>query len=158
MLFCPFLEAREAFIKQFSLLEASTGRLLAQLHGITSALDCSLNTTETNDRNESRVDGGSSAAVCQTFAQTVSVIRGSQRRLQQATLDLDNMVVPDVTTAWFPSQHEANLLKVKTKDVRIRCTSIKSPLNLYLYLVPCVYFRLVHATHCFLFLLTAIIK
>lgn len=118
MLFCPFLEAREAFIKQFSLLEASTGRLLAQLHGITSALDCSLNATETNERNESRADGGSGVAVCQPLAQTVSVIRGSQRRLQQATLDLDNMVGHDLTTAWFSSQREPNLLKVCKRSTR----------------------------------------
>lgn len=84
--FLFFPEAREAFIKQFSLLEASAGRLSAQLHGITSALNCSISTTE-----EERTDGGSRAA-CQAFAETTLVMRASQEQLKQATLDLDTMV------------------------------------------------------------------
>lgn len=90
---CAFFvlpEAREAFIKQFSLLEASTGTLLAQLHGITSTLNCSISMTE-GERNESRKDEGSKG-VCQTFTETISMIRASEKQLKQATLDLDNMV------------------------------------------------------------------
>lgn len=83
-------EAREAFIKQFSLLEASTGTLLAQLHGIASTLNCSISMTE-EERKESRKDEGS-RGVCQTFTDTISMIRASEKQLKQATLDLDNMV------------------------------------------------------------------
>lgn len=94
---CSFVlsEAREAFIKQFSSLEASTGRLLAQLHGITSPLNCSLSMTE-EERNESRKDEGS-RTVCQTFTEMIFMIRGSQKELHQATLDLDNMVGHNVS-------------------------------------------------------------
>ncbi|XP_060916773.1 laminin subunit gamma-3 [Labrus mixtus] len=90
--FLAFQEAREAFIKQFSLLEASTGTLLAQLYGITSTLNCSISMTE-EEREESRKDGGS-RAVCQTFTETFLMIRASQKQLKQATLDLDNMIIP----------------------------------------------------------------
>lgn len=83
-------EAREAFIKQFSLLEASTGTLLAQLHGITSALNCSISMTEEEGKERGQNEG--SRGVCQTFIDTVFMIRASQRQLKQATLDLDNMV------------------------------------------------------------------
>lgn len=83
-------EAREAFIKQFSLLEASTGALLAQLHGITSTLNCSISMTE-EEGKERRKDEGS-RGVCQTFTETTLMVRASQTQLKQATLDLDNMV------------------------------------------------------------------
>ncbi|XP_073334366.1 laminin subunit gamma-3 [Pagrus major] len=90
--FLAFQEAREAFIKQFSLLEASAGRLSAQLHGITSALNCSISMTE-EERKESRKDEGS-RGVCQAFAETIVVMRASQEQLKQATLDLDTMIIP----------------------------------------------------------------
>ncbi|XP_068190889.1 laminin subunit gamma-3 [Antennarius striatus] len=81
--FLAFQEAREAFIKQFSLLEASAGRLSAQLHGVTSALNCSGNVTDEEP-----------VAVCQTFTKTLSMMGASQEQLKQATLDLDNMIIP----------------------------------------------------------------
>lgn len=83
-------EAREAFIKQFFSLEASTGKLLAQLHGITFTLNCSISMTG-GERKERRKDEGS-RGVCQTFTETIFMIRASQKQLKQATLDLDNMV------------------------------------------------------------------
>ena len=83
-------EAREAFIKQFTSLEASTGRLLAQLHGITSTLNCSLSVTE-NEMEENRTADGA-RGVCGTFAEAVLAIRGSQEQLRQATLDLNTVV------------------------------------------------------------------
>ncbi|XP_056260145.1 laminin subunit gamma-3 [Seriola aureovittata] len=86
--FLAFQEAREAFIKQFSLLEASTGALLAQLHGITSTLNCSISMTEKEGKDEG------SRGVCQTFEDTVLMIRASQKQLNQATLDLDNVIIP----------------------------------------------------------------
>lgn len=79
-------EAREAFIKQFSSLEASTGTLLAQLHEITSALNCSLSMTEEVGKDEDSRD------VCHPFAATVLIITASQKQLRQATLDMDEMV------------------------------------------------------------------
>ncbi|XP_040915110.1 laminin subunit gamma-3 isoform X1 [Toxotes jaculatrix] len=90
--FLAFQEAREAFIKQFSLLEASTGTLLAQLHGITSTLNCSISMTEEEGKERGKDEG--SRAVCQTFTDTVFMIRASQKQLKQATLDLDNMIIP----------------------------------------------------------------
>lgn len=83
-------EAREAFIKQFSSLGDSTGELLAQLHGITSTLNCSISMTE--EEAEERGEDGGSRGVCQTFTDTVFMIRTSQKQLKQATVDLDNMV------------------------------------------------------------------
>ncbi|KAK2819369.1 hypothetical protein Q5P01_024930 [Channa striata] len=88
--FLAFQEAREAFIKQFSLLEASTGTLLAQLYGITNSLNCSISMTEKEEKEKD--EGG--RGVCRTFADTVSMIRASQKQLKQATLDLDNMIIP----------------------------------------------------------------
>ncbi|KAM3600568.1 uncharacterized protein V6R79_025240 [Siganus canaliculatus] len=90
--FLAFQEAREAFVKQFSLLEASTGTLSLQLHGVASVLNCSISGTE-EERKESRKDEGSKSA-CQAVAQTVFMIRGSQEQLKQATKDLDNMIIP----------------------------------------------------------------
>lgn len=83
-------EAREAFIKQFSLLEASTGTLLAQLHGITSTLNCSISMTGEEGKDRRKDEG--SRGVCQTFTETMFMVRASQKKLKQATLDLDNMV------------------------------------------------------------------
>lgn len=85
-------EAREAFIKQFSMLEMSTHTLSAQLHGVTSALNCSISMTEEEGKEEwERKDGGS-RGVCQTLSESVFVVRTAQTQLKQATLDLDNMV------------------------------------------------------------------
>ncbi|XP_028274254.1 laminin subunit gamma-3 [Parambassis ranga] len=86
--FLAFQEAREAFIKQFSLLEASTGALLAQLHDVTFTLNCSSSVKEKDGKDER------SRSVCQAFTETLLVIRASQKQLKQATLDLDNMIIP----------------------------------------------------------------
>ncbi|XP_029371382.1 laminin subunit gamma-3 isoform X2 [Echeneis naucrates] len=85
-------QAREAFIKQFSLLEAYTGTLLAQLHGITSTSNCSISMTE--DEAKERGKDEESRGLCQTLADTVLIIRASQKQLKQATLDLDNVIIP----------------------------------------------------------------
>uniref|UniRef100_A0A3P9QE66 Laminin, gamma 3 n=1 Tax=Poecilia reticulata TaxID=8081 RepID=A0A3P9QE66_POERE len=93
--FLAFQEAREAFIKQFSLLEASAGALSAQLHGITFALNCSISMTEEEDKDErkdERKDEGSTGA-CQTFTKILLMIRASGDQLKQATLDLDNVII-----------------------------------------------------------------
>ncbi|KAF3849317.1 hypothetical protein F7725_015814, partial [Dissostichus mawsoni] len=87
--FLAFQEAREAFIKQFSLLEASAGSLLAQLNGITTTLNCSISMTEM----ESGTDEGS-RGVCQAFTDTLFIVMASQKQLKQATLDLDSMIIP----------------------------------------------------------------
>lgn len=89
---CVISEAREAFIKQFSSLEASTGSLVAQLRGVTSALNCSLAVAEGGStRSEA---SGKAEGVCQSFTEAALVISRAQKQLQQATLDLDNMVGP----------------------------------------------------------------
>ncbi|KAA8584390.1 hypothetical protein FQN60_008175 [Etheostoma spectabile] len=90
--FLAFQEAREAFIKQFSLLEASTGTLLAQLHSITSALNCSISMTGEEGKDRRKDEG--SRGVCQTFTETMFMVRASQKQLKQATVDLDNMIIP----------------------------------------------------------------
>uniref|UniRef100_A0A3Q3MJJ9 Laminin, gamma 3 n=1 Tax=Mastacembelus armatus TaxID=205130 RepID=A0A3Q3MJJ9_9TELE len=90
--FLAFQEAREAFIKQFSVLEASTGTLLAQLNVITSALNCSSSMTKKEGKEKGKDEG--SRGVCQTFTETVLMIRTSQKQLKRATLDLDNMIIP----------------------------------------------------------------
>ncbi|XP_029024398.1 laminin subunit gamma-3 isoform X2 [Betta splendens] len=88
--FLAVQEARDAFLKQFSMLEASAGTLLAQLHGITASLNCSISVTEEEEEEEE--DEGSSE--CRTFTGAVLAITASQGRLKQATLALDNMVIP----------------------------------------------------------------
>ncbi|XP_035996258.1 laminin subunit gamma-3 [Fundulus heteroclitus] len=93
--FLAFQEAREAFIKQFSLLEASAGALSAQLHGITLALNCSISMTEEEDREEGK-DGSNdekNRRGCQTFTKILLMIRASADQLKQATLDLDNVII-----------------------------------------------------------------
>lgn len=90
--FLAFQEARETFIRQFSLLEASTGSLLAQLHGITSTLNCSISKTEEDGKERRKDESG--RGVCQTFTETLLMITASQKQLKQATLDLDSMVFP----------------------------------------------------------------
>lgn len=81
-------ESREAFIKQFSLLEASTGTLLAQLHDVTVTLNCSISAMEEEGKETKKDDRG----VCQTLAKTTLAITASDEQLKQATLDLDNLV------------------------------------------------------------------
>ncbi|KAM9306899.1 laminin subunit gamma-3 [Pholidichthys leucotaenia] len=92
--FLAFQEAREALIKQFSLLEASTGALSAQLHGITSSLKCSITMTEGEEEEEGSGKDERSRVVCRAFTDTLLMIRASQKRLKQATQDLDNMLFP----------------------------------------------------------------
>ncbi|KAF7662191.1 hypothetical protein LDENG_00243610 [Lucifuga dentata] len=92
--FLAFQEAREAFIKQFSLLEASTRSLLAQLHGITSTLNCSISMAEDEGKEEGEREDEETRTVCQTFTEFVFIIRGSQKQLKLATYDLDNMIIP----------------------------------------------------------------
>ncbi|MEQ2300951.1 hypothetical protein AMECASPLE_031029 [Ameca splendens] len=93
--FLAFQEAREAFIKQFSLLEASAGALSAQLHGITFALNCSISMTEEEDGKEGKDGrkGEKRRGACQTFTEILLMIRSSGDQLKQATLDLDNVII-----------------------------------------------------------------
>ncbi|XP_076014828.1 laminin subunit gamma-3 isoform X2 [Genypterus blacodes] len=84
--FLAFQEAQEAFIKQFAALEASARALTLQLLGITSALNCSIGEGEGKD--------GESRGACRTFTEAAVIIRGAQEQLKQATLDLDNMIIP----------------------------------------------------------------
>uniref|UniRef100_UPI003AAB3729 laminin subunit gamma-3 n=1 Tax=Centroberyx gerrardi TaxID=166262 RepID=UPI003AAB3729 len=92
--FLAFQEAREAFIKQFSVLEASTRTLSAQLHGITTALNCGISMTEEEGREKGARRNEVSRGVCRAFTDSVLMIRASQKQLKQATLDLDNMIIP----------------------------------------------------------------
>ncbi|KAM8829151.1 laminin subunit gamma-3 isoform 2-T2 [Spinachia spinachia] len=102
--FLAFQEAREAFVKQFSLLEASHGTLLAQLHAITSTLNCSISVAADEAKETRR------RAVCQTFTQTVFMVTASHKRLQKATLELDNMIFP------FEAASEPNKWNILVND------------------------------------------
>ncbi|KAM3873803.1 laminin subunit gamma-3 [Diretmus argenteus] len=92
--FLAFQEAREAFMKQLSMLEASTRTLSAQLHGITSALNCSINMTEDEGKEKGEKKNDGSKGACQTFTDSLFMITASQKQLKQATQDLDNMIIP----------------------------------------------------------------
>ncbi|KAM4634707.1 laminin subunit gamma-3 [Polymixia lowei] len=92
--FLAFQEAREAFVKQFPELEASTRALSAQLRSISAAFNCSVGATEEEGSGTGERKNAKSGGVCQTFTDSVFMIRASQKQLKQATLDLDNMVIP----------------------------------------------------------------
>ncbi|KAF6721114.1 Laminin subunit gamma-3 [Oryzias melastigma] len=98
-------EAREAFIKQFSSLEAATGTLSAQLHGLTFTLNCSISVTQAqgSDGRKDERHGG----VCRTFTDALLMIKAAERRLKRATLDLDNMIFPFET---MPMPNKWNLM------------------------------------------------
>lgn len=117
--FLAFQEAREAFIKQFSSLEASTGMLSAQLHGITAALNCTVSLTEEEKEEKERKKDEGMRAVCQMFTSTAVMITGSQKQLKQALLDLDNMVIPFETTSgpnkWNIIVNESQVLMISHK-------------------------------------------
>ncbi|KAM4720367.1 laminin subunit gamma-3 [Anableps anableps] len=93
--FLAFQEAREAFIKQFSLLEASAGTLSAQLHSIAFALNCSISMTEDEDGEDGKGErkDEKSREACQTFTEILLMIMASRDQLKQATLDLDNVII-----------------------------------------------------------------
>lgn len=90
--FLAFQEAREAFIKHMSLLEASSGTLAGQLHDITSTLNCSISATQ-EERKEMRKDERS-RGLCQAFSGALMTMGTNQRKLKQATLDLHNTAIP----------------------------------------------------------------
>lgn len=81
-------EAREAFIKQFSLLEASTGTLLAQLHSVAVTSNCSVSVVEEEGKDTKKDE----RSACRTLTETTLAVRTADKELKQATLDLDNMV------------------------------------------------------------------
>lgn len=89
-----FQEAREAFIKQFSVLGALTHTLRAQLQGITATLNC-----KSSIEAEEREGGGAdedieSEGLCRTFAEALSMVHVSEKQLKQATQDLNTMIIP----------------------------------------------------------------
>ncbi|KAM6984916.1 laminin subunit gamma-3 [Aplochiton taeniatus] len=90
--FLAVQEARDAFIKQFSLLGISTHTLSAQLHGAATALNCSISKEE-EEEGEKKNDEDKNS-VCGTLAVSVSVVGAAQTHLKQATLDLNNMNIP----------------------------------------------------------------
>uniref|UniRef100_A0A3P9KKW5 Laminin subunit gamma 3 n=1 Tax=Oryzias latipes TaxID=8090 RepID=A0A3P9KKW5_ORYLA len=117
--FLAFQEAREAFIKQFSSLEAATGTLSAQLHGLTFTLNCSISVTqaEGSDGRKDERHGG----VCRTFTVALLRIKASEKLLKQATLDLDNMIFPFETTStpnkWNLMVNESQVLMESHREM-----------------------------------------
>uniref|UniRef100_A0AAV2IRG7 Laminin subunit gamma-3-like n=1 Tax=Knipowitschia caucasica TaxID=637954 RepID=A0AAV2IRG7_KNICA len=103
--FLAFQEAREAFIKQFAALEASTGTVSAQLHAFTGTLNCTNATVALSEeeeekkegggrREEKRKDEGTRAVVCQMFTSSEVMITAAHAGLKQAAQDMDDMVIP----------------------------------------------------------------
>nr|XP_015798708.2 laminin subunit gamma-3 [Nothobranchius furzeri] len=126
--FLAFQEAREAFIKQFSLLGASAGTLLAQLHGITFTLNCSIGVTE--GEGEDIEEDKRSRRVCQTLTETALVIRASEKQLQQATLDLDHMIIPfeamSAPNKWNIMVNDSQVLMKSHKEVADHIEAVAS--------------------------------
>uniref|UniRef100_A0A1A7X3X2 Laminin, gamma 3 n=1 Tax=Iconisemion striatum TaxID=60296 RepID=A0A1A7X3X2_9TELE len=124
--FLAFQEAQEAFIKQFSLLGASAGTLLAQLHGITFTLNCSISMTEGEDTEEDK----RSRRVCQTLTETALVIRASEKQLKQATLDLDHVIFPfeakSAPNKWNIMVNDSQVLMKSHKEVADHIESVAS--------------------------------
>ncbi|XP_021446264.2 laminin subunit gamma-3 isoform X1 [Oncorhynchus mykiss] len=104
--FLAIQEAKEAFVKQFALLETSTHTLSAQLHTVATALNCSASMEEEQEEGW--------RTLCRTLADSVSVIRSARTQLTQATLDLDNMVIPfkmtPVPNSWNSAVNESEIL------------------------------------------------
>lgn len=86
--FLALQEAREVFIEQFSQLGTSTHSLSAQLHGTSSALNCSISRKGEEEGDEGRRN------VCRMLTDSLSVVRTAQKQLQQATVDLGNVMIP----------------------------------------------------------------
>ncbi|XP_077442006.1 laminin subunit gamma-3 isoform X1 [Vanacampus margaritifer] len=87
--FLAFQEAQEAFVQQFSSLEASTGALAARLRDLAAALNCSVGTKGEEVKGDEERGG-----VCQAVVAIAQVVGESRTQLQQATKDLDNMIIP----------------------------------------------------------------
>ncbi|XP_033845842.1 laminin subunit gamma-3 [Periophthalmus magnuspinnatus] len=132
--FLAFQEAREAFIKQFASLEASAGMLSAQLHGVTATLNCTdargLTQRGEEGWKEMRESEGIRTALCQTFTSTGVMIAASQRRLKQATLDMDDMVfpfeMPSLPNKWNVMVNDSHELMKSHKDAADHVEAIAS--------------------------------
>ncbi|KAL0965256.1 hypothetical protein UPYG_G00278840 [Umbra pygmaea] len=109
--FLAIQEAKEAFVRQFALLEISTHSMTAQLNTVTTALNCSAMWEEGQQEKENEVGWGS---LCSGLADSVAVVRSASTQLKQATLDLNNMVVPfevpHVPNRWNLAVNESDIL------------------------------------------------
>ncbi|XP_057674386.1 laminin subunit gamma-3 [Corythoichthys intestinalis] len=83
--FLAFQETREAFIQQFSSLEVSTGALELQLRRLVTTFNCSVSTKEEEKKFGS---------MCQILSEMALVVGESQAELEQATKDLDTLIIP----------------------------------------------------------------
>nr|XP_046224234.1 laminin subunit gamma-3-like [Oncorhynchus gorbuscha]XP_046224235.1 laminin subunit gamma-3-like [Oncorhynchus gorbuscha] len=113
--FLAIQEAKEALVKQFALMETSTHTLSAQLHNVTPAMNCSASMEEEQEeekKEKGKEDGR--RTLCSTLGDTLSVVRSAQTQLKQATLDLDNMVipfeVPPVPNRWNSAVNQSEVL------------------------------------------------
>uniref|UniRef100_A0A8C6M1M2 Laminin subunit gamma 3 n=1 Tax=Nothobranchius furzeri TaxID=105023 RepID=A0A8C6M1M2_NOTFU len=126
--FLAFQEAREAFIKQFSLLGASAGTLLAQLHGITFTLNCSIGVTE--GEGEDIEEDKRSRRVCQTLTETALVIRASEKHeLLSLPLSFSQIIPFEAMSApnkWNIMVNDSQVLMKSHKEVADHIEAVAS--------------------------------
>ncbi|KAK6316218.1 hypothetical protein J4Q44_G00137420, partial [Coregonus suidteri] len=129
--FLAIQEAKEALVKQFALLETSTHTLSAQLHTVTPAMNCSASMEEEQEGEKEEEEEGKEEGrrtLCRTLADSVSVVRSAQTQLKQATLDLDNMVipfeVPPVPNRWNSAVNQSEVLMKSHIEMSGRIESI----------------------------------
>ncbi|XP_016298992.1 laminin subunit gamma-3-like [Sinocyclocheilus anshuiensis] len=111
-------EAREAFIKQFSQLEASAQTLQLQLRSIATALNCNL-TDNGEDTEEGKTLKGENE--CQELVDTISSALNMQDQLQKLTLELNSMVmltvIPKEPNKWNAIVNESEVLVKSHTDM-----------------------------------------
>uniref|UniRef100_A0A3P8XGZ4 Laminin, gamma 3 n=1 Tax=Esox lucius TaxID=8010 RepID=A0A3P8XGZ4_ESOLU len=110
--FLAIQEAKEAFVRRFALLEVSTHSLSAQLNTVTTALNCSVSGEVQPEEEVGDKEGW--GTLCRGLAGSVAVVTRARTQLKQATLDLDNMVVPfevpPVPNRWNWAVNESEVL------------------------------------------------
>ncbi|XP_071011165.1 laminin subunit gamma-3-like [Oncorhynchus clarkii lewisi] len=127
--FLAIQEAKEALVKQFALMETSTRTLSAQLHNVTPAMNCSASMEkeqEEEKKEKGKEDGR--GTLCSTLGDALSVVRSAQTQLKQATLDLDNMVIPFevplVPNRWNSAVNQSEVLMKSHTEMSGRIESI----------------------------------
>ncbi|KAJ7988353.1 hypothetical protein DPEC_G00322680 [Dallia pectoralis] len=125
--FLAIQEAKEAFVRQFALLEISTHTLSAQLNTVTTALNCSVG-VEVREEEVGVGDKEVSGMLCRGLVDSATVVRSARTLLKQATHDLNNMVIPfDVPPApnrWNLAVNESEALMNSHTEMSAHVESI----------------------------------
>ncbi|XP_030630730.1 laminin subunit gamma-3 [Chanos chanos] len=85
--FLAIQEAREAFISQFTVLQTSAQTLQLQLRSVSTAMNCTF-------VGEREVEEEEKTTECKVLTATYAEVSKTQSQLEQATLDLNSMVIP----------------------------------------------------------------